>query len=132
MTKRAVLSLALISLTTACVTSNSQSNVLLDASNVSLGQTAYADGPKIRPVKILEDSRCPINARCVRAGDVRLLVEWVRPNGNQTIEVWLGKPAPMADGQLTLTDVRPGREAGSGKELKPANYRFSFKFDGGL
>ncbi len=127
--------LGLISLTaTSCVTS---SDVLAGSSNVALGQTANAGGPIIKPLMILEDSRCPINARCVRAGDVRVLVMWVRPNsksaaGNPKIEVSLTQPAQIADGQLSLVNVSPGREAGSGKSLKPSDYRFSFKFDGGL
>src|SRR5690606_32817392 len=38
---------------------------LPDASSVALGQRAYADGPIIQPVQVLEDSRCPENVMCV-------------------------------------------------------------------
>lgn len=38
---------------------------LADAANVAIGQRAYVDGPLIQPVAVLEDSRCPVNARCV-------------------------------------------------------------------
>jgi hypothetical protein len=132
MAKRIIISLILLSSCAACVSAPIAITHSPDGNNVRLGQTAHLDGPHIIPVKILEDSRCPINARCTSAGDVRLQVEWVRPGGNQIIEIALSKPTPMADGQLSLTGVTPGREAGSGKKLKAKDYRFSFKFDGGL
>jgi hypothetical protein len=132
MAKSMIASLVLSLSCAACVSAPIVMTHSPDGNDVRLGQTARLDGPQIIPIKILEDSRCPINARCVRAGDVRLQVEWVRPGGNQIIEVALSKPTPMADGQLSLTSVTPGREAGSGKKLKAKDYRFSFKFDGGL
>src|SRR3546814_15909501 len=44
---------------------------LPDGSDVALGQKAYVDGPPVQPVEVAEDSRCPMNARCVWAGRVR-------------------------------------------------------------
>lgn len=32
---------------------------------VRLGQTAFVGGPKVRPYRIIEDSRCPANLQCV-------------------------------------------------------------------
>lgn len=105
-------------------------NSVPDGSDVRLGQTAYVDGPKIKPVKVLEDSRCPMNARCVWAGRVRLKVLWVRPSGNQEIELTLGEPKPLADGALTLTSVRPDKS--TDRTIAPKDYRFSFSFAGGI
>lgn len=101
-----------------------------DGSDVRLGQTAYVDGPKVRPVEILEDSRCPMNARCIWAGRVRLKMLWVRPSGDQPFEMTLGEPHQLADGKITLTSVRPERV--TNKQLEPSDYRFSFEFAGGL
>lgn len=112
---------------TGCVTLG---QTLPDGSDVRLGQTAYVDGPKVRPVEILEDSRCPVNARCVWAGRVRVKMLWVRPSGNQPFELTLGEPRPLADGKITLTSVHP--ERATDKQLKPSDYRFSFEFAGGL
>lgn len=100
--------------------------------DVVLGQTAYVDGPKIRPIKVIEDSRCPMNARCIWAGRVRILAVWVKAGGDKEVELTLGEPVPLADGSLTLTDVKPARMAGEGKALSPSDYRFSFQFAGGL
>jgi hypothetical protein len=101
-----------------------------DGINVALGQTATVDGPRIKPVAVLEDSRCPINARCVWAGRVRVKVLWLKPSGNKEIELILGEAKPMADGSITLTAVMPDKV--TTKEIKPGDYRFSFSFAGGL
>lgn len=114
----------------ACATTREQAPIP-DASNVALGERAYADGPIIEPVAVLEDSRCPMNARCAWAGRVRVQMVWWRGNGQkQPFEVTLGEATPLADGSITLESVRPDRM--TNVELKPAGYRFSFRFAGGL
>jgi hypothetical protein len=111
-----------------CVTMQSVKN---NGTDVALGQTAYVDGPRIKIVRILEDSRCPINARCIQAGTVKLQILWLRAQGNQSLELVLGQAKQIADGTITFTSITPGRIAG-GPEIKPADYRFSFEFAGGL
>ena len=114
----------------ACATTSARTP-LADASDVGLGQAAYADGPIIQPVAVLEGSRCPMNARCIWAGRVRVQMLWIRGNGKkQPFEVTLGEPTPLADGSITLEAVRPDRM--TKVELKPKDYRFSFRFSGGL
>ena len=114
----------------ACATTRDQTP-LPDASNVALGQKAYADGPIVQPVAILEDSRCPMNARCIWAGRVRVQMLWLRGNGEkQPFEVTLGEATPLADGSITLEAVRPDKM--TNVELKPEDYRFAFRFAGGL
>lgn len=102
-----------------------------DGSDVALGQKAYVDGPLVQPVEVLEDSRCPMNARCVWAGRVRVKMVWIRGNGQkQLFEATLGEPVQLADGQFTLESVRP--EKMTNVTIKPGDYRFSFRFAGGL
>ncbi len=104
---------------------------LPDGSDVALGQRAMVDGPIVQPVEILEDSRCPMNARCVWAGRVRVKMIWWRGNGEkQPFEVTLGESTPLADGAIRLESVRP--EKMTNVTLKPEDYRFSFRFDGGI
>jgi hypothetical protein len=56
---------------------------------------------------------------------------WIRGNGEtQPFEVILGEPAPLADGSITLESVRPDKITNI--VLKPEDYRFSFRFAGGL
>lgn len=104
---------------------------LQDGSDVGLGQRAMVDGPIVQPVEVLEDSRCPMNARCVWAGRVRVKMIWWRGNGEkQPFEVTLGESTPLADGAIRLESVRP--EKMTNVTLKPSDYRFSFRFDGGI
>jgi hypothetical protein len=124
--------IALPLLLAACATVTANGKPLPNANAVPIGKPAYADGPIIRVIKILEDSRCPINARCIRAGDVRLVMEWVRAGRkSEAFEISLSQPTLIADGLLTIEDAQPGRVAG-GKLLKAKDYRFRFSFQGGL
>jgi len=114
----------------ACAATGAQTP-LQDEGNVALGQRAMVDGPIVQPVKILEDSRCPMNARCIWAGRVRVQMLWLRGNGEkQPFEATLGEPVQLADGQFTLESVRPEKRTDS--TIKPEDYRFSFRFAGGL
>jgi hypothetical protein len=125
----AMLALPAMLALTACVTTRGAP--LPDGGDVALGQKAYVDGPLVQPVELLEDSRCPMNARCVWAGRVRVKMVWIRGNGEkQPFEVTLGEPVQLADGQFTLESVRP--EKMTDAAIKPSDYRFSLRFAGGL
>ncbi len=95
-----------------------------------LGQTAYVDGPRVTPLRVLEDSRCPMEARCIRAGDVRILARVRTGRLTETRELTLGKPVRVADGQLELASVMPPRS--TQRTIRPREYRFGFRFAGGL
>lgn len=128
---RLALSLATAALAlSACATTKPQTP-LPDAKNVALGQKAFADGPIVQPVEVLEDSRCPASVMCVWAGRVRVKMLWIRPGGRQqAFEVTLGQRTQLADGSILLERVTPERTK-SGKVIEPADYRFDFRFDGG-
>ncbi|WP_447754054.1 hypothetical protein [Sphingopyxis fribergensis] len=129
LTRLAILALPAALALTACATTRGAP--LPDGSNVALGQKAYVDGPLVQPVEVVEDSRCPMNARCVWAGRVRVKMVWIRGNGEkQPFEATLGEPVQLADGQFTLESVRP--EKMTNVTIKPSDYRFSFRFAGGL
>ena len=95
-----------------------------------LGQVGLIDGLRIRPLAIVEDSRCPINAICVWAGRLVVRTE-IRGGGWREVrDLELRKPAPIADGQLTLTEAAPSKMAE--QPIDPKAYRFTFAFEGGL
>ncbi|URW76555.1 hypothetical protein M9980_04900 [Sphingomonas donggukensis] len=97
---------------------------------VRMGQIAYVNGPRVRPEKLIEDSRCPMNARCVWAGRAIVRAAVTTGSGTRRIDLTLGKPERVADGMLTLVSITPERVAGA--QPKPAPYRFAFEFAGGL
>lgn len=113
-------------LLTACMTTPEPRR---DGSDVALGQKAYVDGPIVKPIAVLEDSRCPADAQCVWAGRVRLKMLWIRARGNQEFVLATDQPTQIADGAITLLSVRP--EKRTNRPLKPEDYRFSLRFDGG-
>lgn len=99
----------------------------------ALGQQVTVGGPRVTPLEVVEDSRCPMNARCVWAGQVRLKIRIELGSGTSETEITSGKPIPVADGQLELADVRPDKVAGQGSgSVDPGSYRFGFRFAGGL
>lgn len=103
-------------------------------SRARLGQTIAVGGPKVTPLTVIEDSRCPMNARCVWAGRVRLSVRIDLGSGSQTREITQGAPIPVADGTLELVEVQPDKAAGGQHAglAAHADYEFGFRFMGGL
>lgn len=97
----------------------------------ALGERVYVDGPQVTPLQVLEDSRCPMNVRCVWAGRVRLSVRIDLGSGSEMREIANDRPIQVADGQLALVEVRPDRVAGEGAP-EPQPYRFGFTFAGGI
>ena len=115
-------------LLTGCVTpqqTNEDGSV-----DARLGQTVSLGGPRITPLKVLEDSRCPMEARCVWAGRLRLSVRVTTGAGTSVQELATGQPLAVADGQLVLQGVMPPRS--TQRTLLPSDYRFTLKFSGGL
>jgi len=96
----------------------------------ALGQLVYVNGLKIRPLEIVEDSRCPSNVVCVWPGRIIVRSEVIGGAWRQTRDLELGKSQQIADGALMLVAVAPGKIAGA--EADPRAYRFTFDFQGGI
>lgn len=97
---------------------------------VRLGETVYVDGPRVTPLKVLEDSRCPTDVDCVWPGQVKLRVRI--EGGSKTFERELSSMTPITvfDGQLSLTGVDPIRKKTG--PIPESEYRFRFSFAGGI
>lgn len=75
---------------------------------VGLGESARLGDVTVRPLAILEDSRCPQDVQCIWAGRVRLRVAISGVPGEP--EMVLGEPFPLpGGGAVTLTAVAPAR-----------------------
>ena len=97
---------------------------------VGLGQLAYANGLRVRPIAIVEDSRCPANVMCVWAGRLVVQTHIMGGSWRETRNLELGQPQQIADGTLTLKAAEPPKVAGTA--IDPRSYRFAFDFQGGL
>ena len=95
-----------------------------------LSQVAYTNGLYVRPIAVVEDSRCPINAVCVWAGRLVVRSEVRGGSWKKVLDLELGKSEPVADGALTLIAAEPSKLAGTPAD--PLAYRFTFDFQGGI
>ena len=91
-----------------------------------LGGVATVDGVSIRPLSIIEDSRCPTDVVCVWAGRLIILAE-VKFHGGG--EIWrgpltLGEPYAHGSETVTLVAAQPSKLAAT--PIGPSAYRFTF------
>jgi len=92
-----------------------------------IGQVAAVESIRVRPLALLEDSRCPASVRCVWAGRVRIRAEIMSRSGREVREMTSDKPVAVAGGTLMLVDVEPSKVAPVATD--PRAYRFTFRFD---
>ncbi|WP_314101010.1 hypothetical protein [uncultured Stenotrophomonas sp.] len=119
-------SLAVISLA-GCAASNRVASPPVEGP-VRLGEIAAVDGPRVRPNRVIEDSRCPADVQCIQAGRLVVRATVLGGGWSKEIDFTLGVPAPIADGTLTLVDAKPVPILG---ETAESAARFTFKFQGG-
>ena len=79
----------------------------------------------VTPKKLVEDSRCPMNARCVWAGRVVVTARIVGPGFSDTADLTLGEPFGTNGKMLALVSVQP--EKTTQAEIVPRDYRFAFE-----
>jgi hypothetical protein len=85
-----------------------------------IGETTLVGSAKVRPDALIEDSRCPMNARCVWAGRAIIEATVMRGGEFETRRFTLGEPVAG----LVLDSVEPGRMTDT--QLQPRDYRFHF------
>ncbi len=79
----------------------------------------------VTPRAIVEDSRCPVNARCVWAGRTIVRTEVAGSGWRDTLTLTLGERVATHGLSLALTSVEPGKMAGAG--ARQLDYRFGFE-----
>ena len=82
----------------------------------------------VTPRAVIEDSRCPINARCVWAGRAVVQADIAGKGWRESRNLTLGERADTHGTTIALTSVEPGKMAGD----QPAPPRpLLFRFEGG-
>jgi hypothetical protein len=97
------------------------------------GRVAFADAPVVLMFDtVLQDSRCPTDMRCVRAGEVTLQVSATVEDVALTtrLDVPPGGEAETRIGPYTLTvlDLQPPADADAA--IRPEQYRLQARLDG--
>jgi hypothetical protein len=92
-----------------------------------IGETTRVGMLTVTPLRVVEDSRCPINARCIWAGRLVLSAKVAAAGWHETRNLTLGEPAALHATTLTLTSAEPGKMAGAQPPAPP----LTFGFEGG-
>jgi hypothetical protein len=119
---RTSLLLAPFALLAACTTAGAAPDGLTYA---RIGQTVKL-GPRVTPLAVTEDSRCPRSVTCVWAGTVKLSARVWSGGKGMTRELTLGKPQPVPGGSLELVKVTP--YPATPKPIDGKAYSFGLRF----
>ena len=92
-----------------------------------LGEATRVGRLVVTPQKVVEDSRCPINARCIWAGRLILTIAIAGQGWHEVRNLTLGEQAALHGTSLTLTSAEPGKMAGAQPPAEPQ----LFGFEGG-
>lgn len=92
---------------------------------VALGQAVQVGTVVATPMEVVEDSRCPINARCIWPGRLVVTTRIDGAGWRETHDLTLGEPFGTRDVVIALVSGVPGKETGA--EIAPADYRFTYE-----
>ena len=96
----------------ACATIPSAAPIRSDGL-AAIGQSTRVGGLVVTPQSVIEDSRCPINARCVWAGRLILKSRIDGAGWRETANLTLGVPYTTHGAGLALVSAEPGKMAGA-------------------
>lgn len=98
-----------------------------EGSAVGLFEAVTAGDLVVEPRRVIADSRCPINARCVWAGEITVLTKvYYDDRVPDEIETTLGQPVRLQGHVLQLTSAEPGLMAGA-EPPQSRDYRFAYE-----
>ncbi len=79
----------------------------------SFGQPTRVGALVVTPLVLVEDSRCPINVRCVWAGRLVLKARIDGSGWRETVDLTLGQPYATHGTGLALVSTEPDKLAGA-------------------
>lgn len=95
-----------------------------NSAQIKIGETKALQGIEIKPTRIIEDSRCPLDVQCIWAG--QLVVEVLLKSGTrfQTIQMKTGVGRVYSGKTIVLSSALPLKKAG--EEIKKEEYVLTF------
>lgn len=108
----------------AACPSVSVSKVLISA---KIGRLANISGLELTPIKVTEDSRCPVDVTCIQAGTVKVEVRLKSGSGQATQVFTLNEPVTTETETITLIEAFPPKKAGV--QITNAQYQFTFEVE---
>ena len=95
------------------------------SAQVHLNESSMTGAVTVRPLTVMEDSRCPRGVQCIQAGTVKVQTQIISAMGPSVMIFELGKPITTEAEEVTLTDVSPAPQAGV--TVAPKDYVFTFE-----
>ena len=116
----------MLSLTAAAVTAAEEP--VISTGCARIGEIAeVADGLMVKPLGVIEDSRCPKGAACIRAGTLQVRANLIELGRESPVTVVLGVPHKVVGGTLTLVDGTPHPDlAATGAARQPYRLHLAF------
>lgn len=90
-----------------------------------LGQRALVGALVVTPLRLVEDSRCPVGVQCVWAGRLVIAARIDGAGWSENANLELGKDHRTRGTGLALVAAAPAKAAGS--DVAPGAYRFIFE-----
>ncbi len=97
----------------ACATAPSTGSPVRTDGLARIGEPTRVGALVVTPQSIVEDSRCPVNARCVWAGRLVLAARIDGAGWRETVRMTLGVPFRTHGTGLALISAEPGKMAGA-------------------
>lgn len=91
------------------------------------GERARTGEVLVRPDRLVEDSRCPMNARCVWAGRVVIDATVWADGARRLVRLESNKPLAMREGELSIAEIGPDSFMTNAKPRR-AEYTFRFSY----
>lgn len=92
---------------------------------VGINQPVWTGDTILTPLAVTEDSRCPMNARCVWAGKLTVSTRIAATHWKQTAPLTLGEPYEILGRTYVLVSATP--EKTTDREIPVGEYRFVFE-----
>ncbi len=89
-----------------------------------INERVYVNGVYIKPVKVISDSRCPIDVQCIQAGTVVLSLKLEVNGQTRDDTISIGDTASFSGRLVQLFEVTP--VTNSKLTIKESDYKFTF------
>ncbi len=106
----------------ACATAPLAGSAVRGDGLAALGQPTLAGRLVVTPLEVVEDSRCPVNVRCIWAGRLVIRTRVAGAAWTETRDLVLGETQAVREWRITLVSGRP--EPLAGAQGRPSQFAF--------
>lgn len=92
---------------------------------VHLNESVTIKGVTLTPVAIISDSRCPVNARCIKAGEIKVRISIVTDTKKEEAVLTLGVAHPFAGKSIILNHASQSLDVS--RAILSSDYTFGFE-----